>query len=256
MDQAEELRRRIQEKAKGSPLLVGCLRAKGGVGTSTLLANLSALYSKRGKRVLFVEVCRKSLSPPILGGTEITARIDSLKDLQDLPLNPCPMGFSLASMKNPENLWDTGWLQNLKVRFDILVVDVPALPYLKNRLHPFVKNLPCLLLTPQPACLFETYAMIKAMAEELPERPWNVIVNFAKDQEDGKAVYLRFKDLVESRLGGSLKLTGVVPFIWEIPLAERTGDLFVSKYPESPLTGDLEGMALDLVGLKPNREQA
>lgn len=255
MDQAEELRRRIQEKAFASPLILGCLRAKGGVGASTLLANLSALYAKMGKKVLFLDASRKLLTPPVLGQTEITARIESPVDVQNLHLDPSRMGFSLAYLENPENLGDSEWLQNLKAPFDILVVDTPAFPYQESRLQPFSKGLPCLLLTPQPACLFETYAMIKAMAEPVPERPWNVIVNFVRDAEDGKAVYLRFKDLLESRFGISLKLLGAIPFSWEIPLAERAGSLFVSKYPENPLTGELERMALGLVGLSPKVER-
>ena len=255
MDQAEELRRRIQAKDTKAPLIVGCLRAKGGVGATSLLMNLAGMIVKSGKRLLYVDAGRKFLVPPMVGMAPANVQLDSIEEASVEPFDPGQYGFPLAWLENPDHLENTELFKPLKSRFDAFMVDLPALPYLNDSLYPIVSKLPFLLFTPQPGCVFETYGMLKRLAEYLPQDPLRVVINHAFSNEDGKEAYARFKDLIESRLGLSLKLAGVLPVEKEVPLLERSGRVLAIERPNHPFVGLLKQLAEELNLLGPDHKQ-
>ena len=255
MDQAEELRRRIQAKDTEAPLIIGCLRAKGGIGATSLLMNLATMIVKTGKQLLFVDVGRKFLVPPMVGMAPVNVRLDNLEEASGESFDPGPHGFPLAWLENPDHLENTELLKSLKARFDMIIVDLPAFPYLNDSLYPFVARLPFLLFTPQPGCVFETYGMLKRLAESLPQGPLRVVINHAFSEADGKEAYVRFKDLIESRLGVSLKLAGVLPVEKEMLLLERSGGIFAIERPNHPFVGLLKQLAEELDLLRPDHKQ-
>lgn len=255
MDQAEELRRRIQAKDTEAPLIIGCLRAKGGIGATSLLMNLAAMIVKTGKQLLFVDVGRRFLVPPMVGMAPVNVRLDCLEEAADGSFDPGQYGFPLAWLENPDHLENAELFKSLKARFDILIVDLPAFPYLNDSLYPFVSQLSFLLLTPQPGCVFETYGMLKELAEAMPKGPLRVVINHSFSEADGKEAYARFKDLIESRLGVSLKLAGVLPIEKEVPLLERSGGILAIERPNHPFVGLLKQLAEELDLLRPDHKQ-
>lgn len=256
MDQAEELRRRIQAKDVRPPTIVGCLRAKGGIGATSLLMNLAAMIAKNGKKPLFVDVGRRFLVPPMVGLIPVNVRLDEFEEDSSVSFDQEQCGFPVAWLENLDQLKNADWCKSLKARFDVLIVDLPAFQPLDHSLDSLVSSLSFLLLTPQPGCVFETYGMLKGLAETLPKVPLRVVINRAFNEADGKEAYARFKDLAESRLGISLKLAGTLPFEKELPLLERRGGVMAIETPNHPLVGMIKGLAEELDLLKTDYEKA
>jgi MinD-like ATPase involved in chromosome partitioning or flagellar assembly len=103
--------------------------------------------------------------------------------------------------------------------------------------------------------VFETYGMLKRLAESLPQGPLRVVINHAFSEADGKEAYVRFKDLIESRFGVSLKLAGVLPVEKEMLLLERSGRILAIERPNHPFAVLLKQIAEELDFLKPDHKK-
>jgi len=243
MDQAEELRKMVKEKAFEQPNMYAFLRASGGIGATFLLSNMAVLLATEGKRVLFVDIGNRFVLPSLLWKESIDVNLGNnfVKDFR--PSLNSKFGFVLSRLDDLSWLLKERGVETLgfmRDNFDICLLDIPCLLPKDVLFLSFCKNTPYILTTPHPRALIETYGMIKMLMRNIGLSSFNVVINGAVDQKEGKEAYLKLKDLLESRHDVSMKLSFILEMDPKILAMERAGESFALRYKDSSLSLNLK----------------
>lgn len=186
---------------------------KGGVGKTTVVANLGVALAKLGQKTLVVDadiaMANLSLlfgiqSAPItlhdvlMGGAEI---YDAMYD-GPFGLKIIPSGLSLTSYRKVEPQKMEGLLSRVKNEFDFILVDVPA-GIGDNAIAAMSSSGETILVvTPDPASLADALKT-KLMAERIGVKPVGVIVNMVR-RIKGEATEEDVRHVLELPVLGSI----------------------------------------------------
>ncbi|AGT31555.1 cobyrinic acid a,c-diamide synthase [Geobacillus genomosp. 3] len=224
-DQAEQLRLELSGlRQRPAPRTIAVTSGKGGVGKSNFSLNFSLSLSKRGFRVLLLDMDIG------MGNIDILLGQSSPLTLTDWLSTRLPMSELVKS--GPERLsyiaggtgaaqWrtlDTSGidyflteLQAVASRYDYLIFDMGAgasgerLYFLKSVDDVFV------VTTPEPTAMTDAYAMIKYIHAAGGEAPFSVIVNRAGNDREGYEVFGRLKHVAGRFLNKEIALLGIIP---------------------------------------------
>ena len=213
---------------------------KGGVGKSTLTADLGVLLAGRGLRVLLVDL---DLG---LANLDVLLRLSTSYTLEDALEGKCtfadcvvsgpegvhvlPAGSGNADMGRPDaerREAVLGAVRELAQAYDLVLGDTAAgighdvLAFAAAADHVFV------VTTPSPAALTDAYGLIKALdtwgfesGNEVPTP--ELVVNRVAGLEEAERTALRLRGVCERFLCRRPRTAGWVPFSAEIPRAQRS----------------------------------
>jgi flagellar biosynthesis protein FlhG len=212
---------------------------KGGVGKSTLAADLGVLLARQGVRVLLVDL---DLG---LANLDVLLRLSTVRTIEDALARSCsfadcvirgpggvhvlPAGSGSAAMGMPDEARRAtvlGALRELALDYDLILGDSAAgighdvLAFAAAADHVFV------VTTPNPAALTDAYGLIKALdtwgfesGTEVPTP--ELVVNRVAGLEEAEATARRLRRVCERFLCRRPRTAGWVPFSTFVSHAAR-----------------------------------
>lgn len=229
---------------------------KGGVSKTTTVANLSLALAKRGHKSLILDgdlgmanvdimfgVRPKSSIYDVINGN---CRVDEVVLEVAQGVHLLPGGSGIYGLHNldviqKQNLLDQ--IEALEGKFDYLLVDTaPGIDenvlYLNSASQEIV-----VVVTPDPASLADSYALIKVLNQRKGESRFSVLINMVKDEVEAMYIFKRLSDVAARFLYVSLDFKGYIPLDPNLRQATKAQQLIVSSFPTSPSSRGFDALA-------------
>lgn len=243
---------------------------KGGVGKSTVVANLAYQLAQMDQRVLIFDGDIGMANIDVMFGTRAPHNIiDVLNEEKELSEVIYPLtskidllsgGSGISEFHKMNSYQKRGLLdilESLHFQYDYLLVDTS--PGLSD--HVFFLNAAVdktvLVLTPEPASFTDAYALLKVMNQNFHVKHFSILCNQVKDFQEGISLFHRFADVVDQFLTVGLNLEGVIPhdpLLRKLNMQQR---LIMKQNPDSAVAESIRGMCVNLLddSLKPQTSQ-
>ncbi|MEW6569706.1 MAG: MinD/ParA family protein [Nitrospirota bacterium] len=219
---------------------------KGGVGKTNMVANLAIAIKKLGKKVLIMDADLGLSSIDVLLHLApmytIQHVIDGEMRLKDILIDG-PQGIKiLPASSGVQELTALNEFQRLRIleEFDSFDNDVEVLlidtaPGISENVAFFcIAAQEIIIVTsPEPTALTDAYALIKVLFTRYQEKKFFVLVNLAKNSEEGFEVFRRLSLAAEKFLHISLDYLGYIPYDADVARAVKAQKAFVEAYPDS-----------------------
>lgn len=229
---------------------------KGGVGKSTLVANMALWLGRRGNKVLLIDGDFSMANLDIMFGKralrsiyEVIHEEASLSDVlleveQNVYLIPGGSGIrDLAKMTDLQRRAFLDQVSELPIDFDYLIIDTaPGIDDNVLYLNSAVSEIN-VVMTPDPSSLADSYALIKVLNQTYKETHFNIICNMVKDESEGLVLFKRLSDVASKFLCVSLDYRGFVPNDMALRAATKSQQLVVKVQPQAPSSMAIRGFA-------------
>jgi len=229
---------------------------KGGVGKTSLVANLGTLFSKQGEKTLLVDADWSLGKLGILFGKKPKWTIDQVLKgeitLRDAATEVSPTLSLLASPSGVEGFEELGEtarqqlffeLDGLKDAYDWVLLDHSS--GIHHGVLPFAAaaHQHVIVTTCEPTSYTDAYAIMKLLSKRFGVKEFALVVTMAGDRAEAGRIMDRFIDVAHSHLQVRVRLLDI--FSWEPKMAEaiRRQTPFVDLYPNSDTALRLEKLS-------------
>jgi flagellar biosynthesis protein FlhG len=243
---------------------------KGGVGKSTLVANTAVKLADAGRRILLLDGDFGMANLDIIFGVTAAATQGSLADvvagqasIDDIIVRASsgvdliPGGSGLSSLQHlngPQKQRLLDQVSSLAFDYDLMFVDTaPGLADHVLYLNSAAQEI-AVVVTPDPASLADSYALIKVLNQRCREERFTVICNQVKDEEDGKRLFLRLTEVASRFLSVRLEYGGSVPTDPILRQCTRLRQLVSVEQPDSPSVAAMARIGRRFEGLPAQAE--
>lgn len=226
--------------------IISITGGKGGVGKTTISVNLALQYAKMGKKVLLFDADLGLANVHVLLG------LKPKKDLHDymngncelheicidgphgLKIIPASSGIQkMAELSSLESIEIIRSFSTLTHEIDMMIIDLAAgiSSQVIEMTHASQDIL--VVICNDPASLMDSYAVIKILHQKYGRDRFGVVVNKAKNLQEGYDVFSHFQDAIAKFINVSLHYLGHVPQDDYVNMASRERSPVVDKFPAS-----------------------
>lgn len=221
---------------------------KGGIGKTTLSANLAVALAGLGRRTLLLDADLGLANVDVVLGLQPQLTLADLIagqcSLEDVILTgpngvlvvPAASGRRrMAELAPAEHVGLVNVFSELERDLDVMVIDTAA--GLSDSVLTFCQAAQDALVVvcDEPASITDAYALIKVLARERGLDRMQIVANMVRDAGEGRAVYEKLARVCERFLGDvSLNYLGHVPHDDWLRLAVQRRQPVVTLYPNSP----------------------
>lgn len=197
---------------------------KGGVGKTSITSNLALRLSQTGNKVLIFDGDLGMANVDILYGVKTTGNIYDVitgeKSIHEIVVEVAkdvfliPGGSGVLEFNNLNGFQRRAMIEaigTLPQDFDYMLIDTaPGIADSVLYLNAAAQNI-SVVITPDPASLADSYALIKVLHQKYKENKFSIICNQVKDEAEGAGLYQRFNDVVNRFLCIGLDYWGSIP---------------------------------------------
>lgn len=239
---------------------------KGGVGKTSLTANLALLLCDMGVRTLVLDADAGLANIDVVLGLspKLTLR-DFLygdSDIEDIVMEgpggmrvvPAGSGvLELTHLDRDQRLRLNEAINGLAAGHDLLLIDTPA-GISSNVLHfNAMSEEIMVVVTPEPTSLTDAYALVKLMVTRHRRRHFSILVNGTRSPAEGEQAFWGLNQAAERFLGISLVQAGFIPWDPSVPRSVRSQEPFVRINPTGKATESLRQVAARILDMKPRQ---
>ncbi len=221
---------------------------KGGVGKSSIVSNMAYILGSNRESTYIFDADLSLANIDIMFGLvpkfNIMDLIEGKKQMGEIVMEgPCGIkiipgtsGISeLSNLKSEERDILFSSFRDLP-DYDFLLVDTSAGISSNVIYFNSISEEIFIVVTPDPASITDSYAVIKVMHKKTGRKDFNIIVNMAKDEAEALEIYKKLLSVTDRFLDVYLTYVGHIPMDKNIGLATKKQKLFVQNFPESDAT--------------------
>jgi len=241
--------------------VISVTSGKGGVGKTSVVANLAQALGQMGQRVLVLDADLGLANLDVMLGLNPRYTIDHLlrgeKSLEEILIQG-PGGFQLlpaasgipelTDLDNSQRLLLLDELDALKDRFDVLLIDTGAGISSNVMYFNYAATEKIVLVTNEPTSLTDAYALIKVLTSRYQQKRFKVLVNAARNAEEANRIYRHLSLVVDQFLGSpSLDYLGWIPFDRQMPASVRKQKTVIDQFPDAEASRQILNLAKTLL---------
>ncbi|MBN1906036.1 MAG: MinD/ParA family protein [Deltaproteobacteria bacterium] len=247
-----------KNSAPNMPLrVISVTSGKGGVGKTSITANLAVAFQKLNKRVLILDADLGLANMDIMLGINPRYTIGNVlsgeKSLEDVIVTT-PVGFKLLpAASGMQELTELGEdqkrfllneLDAINEDFDIILIDTSAGISSNVMYFNFAAMERIVVLTNEPTSLTDAYALIKVLTGKYNQKRFKVLINLVQDASEADRIFRSLSIAVDKYLQSpSLDYVGWIPYDKMIPKAIRRQKPLVDTHPDSPASKSIIALA-------------
>lgn len=247
--------------------VISITSGKGGVGKTTVVSNVALQLAKQGKRVLILDGDLGMANVDIMFNVRAKRGIhDVLKGeatIQDVIMEVSknvfliPGGNGIYGLQNLSVYEKQALLHEvsgLGHEYDVMLVDTaPGIDDQVLWLNSAAQEI-CVIVTPDPASIADSYALIKVLHQRCRENRFSILCNQVKDEADGKKLFAKLDSIAQRFLYVSLDYKGSIPQDPILRQCTRAQELVTRTNPDSLSSRAIQSLAREFAGFEPQPE--
>jgi len=241
--------------------VISITSGKGGVGKTSITANLATAFQKLKKRVLILDADLGLANMDIMLGLNpkytISHVLKGEKTLEEVIIT-APGGFKLlpaasgiqelTNLDNCQRLFLLNELDALHDRFDLILIDTGAGISSNVMYFNYAAMERIVVVTNEPTSLTDAYALIKVLIREYHQKRFKVLVNLARNGAEADRIYKSLSAVADRYLESpSLDYLGWIPYDRQMPGAVRKQKVVLESHPDNPASKSLMALAKRLI---------
>jgi flagellar biosynthesis protein FlhG len=245
--------------------VVSVTSGKGGVGKTSVAANLGVSLARSGKKVLLIDGDLGLANMDVVLGLTPKCNLNHFfageKELADLVVEgpegikilPAGSGVqSVTSLSADQKLRFMEAMEAFHGQFDLVIIDTEA-GISENVTYFNVAAQEILVVTtPEPTAITDAYALMKLLSAQYHEKRFNLVVNLVRSESEALDVYRKLTMVANRYIDISIDYLGCIPYDKRMHEAVSRQQVMVSLYPQSRVTTSIAGLAENLVGVLEN----
>lgn len=247
--------------------VISITSGKGGVGKTTLVSNLALQLGREGKRVLILDGDLGMANVDIMFNVRPVGTIhdvvrgeaevrDILIDVaHNVTLIPGGSGiFDLQSLSVFEKQLLLDQVSSLGSSYDFMLIDTaPGIDDSVLYLNSAAQEI-CVVVTPDPASVADSYALIKVLHQRYRENRFSIICNQVRDEADGFRLFQKLDSVAHKFLYVSLDYKGSIPLDLNLRQATRAQQLVSQSHPNSISANTIKKLSQKFKGYEASQE--
>ena len=250
---------------KSSLRVLAVSSGKGGVGKTTIVANLACALSKRGKKVLVVDTDLGLNNIDILLGLTSKKHIGHVlsgkSNVEDIILHgpegihvlPAGNGLQELTQLEPEKKMTLmGELDRISGDYEFLIFDTSAGISSNVTFFCSVAHEIFLIATTEPTSLTDVYALMKVLHTKHSQKHFRLIINSVSSEREAQGVYRNLTAVADRFLNGVyVEYLGYILRDPNVSKAIRQQKAFLEIYPFSKFSRCMNELAEKILKEKP-----
>ena len=251
-DQAEKLRQKMLGSEHSSGRSIAVVSGKGGVGKSNFTTNFATLLSKKGKKVVVLDMDIGMGNVHILIGSSAKYNLKDYLDGQ-VPLEEvlCETNEGVSYISGGSGMsslmeWSpevfarlVSAFETLQKEYDFVLFDMGAgvVDWSLDLLTSIEEII--VISTAEPTSIMDAYSMMKFIHMRDPMKKFYLLGNRAYTVEEGQDTTQRLKTVMQRFLEKEVTILGSLPEDSVVRQAVRQQALFTLVYPDAPVSKTL-----------------
>ncbi|WP_442871441.1 MinD/ParA family ATP-binding protein [Candidatus Thiodiazotropha sp. CDECU1] len=252
-DQATGLRRMINPEPVRVIAVTG---GKGGVGKTSISANLGVAFAELGRRVMLLDADLGLANLDVLLGLHAERNLShvmqgecSLEDVlvtgpKGMRVVPGASGIQhMAEMTPAENAGLIQAFSEVANDVDVLLIDTAA--GISDLVISFSRAAQeqIVVVCDEPASITDAYAIIKLLNREHGISRFRILANMVKSVQEGRDLYNKMCRVTDQYLDVMLNYMGSIPYDEQLRKAVRSQKPVVEAYPRSRVAQAFKNLA-------------
>jgi flagellar biosynthesis protein FlhG len=235
-----------------NPKVISFSSGKGGVGKTSLVANLGKLWSKTGKKTLLIDGDWALGKLSMTLGVRPQWTVDSVVNesitihqavepvAENLFLLASPsgvMGFEELTESHRNHIFFE--IEHLVNDYDLVLFDHSSGIHWSVLQFAAASHEQVIVTTPEPTSYTDAYAIMKILSKRFSVKEFSLLVTMSQNRAETEKIIAQFANVVRMHLGVRIRVLDIFPWEPNVSASIRSQKLFVDSYPIHGFTHQL-----------------